>query len=243
MKLQWMFSIDRSLNYGRHHIRKWYKMIQKAKMDDVLDIGAGYGSDLLLAREVKPDVRLHAIEISPEYQNVLKQQDITVYPIDIEHQSIPLPNESMDVIVANMILEHIKEVFWVFHEISRVLRMGGHLIIGVPNLASLHNRLLLLFGKQPSCIQNYTAHVRGYTKGDLLKLLSLCYPDGYALTRSGGGNFYPFPPGLAKPLATVFPNHAWGITLLMRKQKNYTGDFLRYPREKHLDSVFYSAGQ
>ena len=52
--------------------------------------------------------------------------------------------------IANQILEHTKEVFWIWHEIARVLAPQGQLILGVPNLASAHNRLLLLLGRQPT---------------------------------------------------------------------------------------------
>ena len=73
--------------------------------------------------------------------------------------------------MANQILEHTKEIFWILDQVSTVLKEGGHFLLGVPNLASLHNRLLLAFGRQPSPIQNNSAHVRGYTKPDVLQLL------------------------------------------------------------------------
>ena len=86
--------------------------------------------------------------------------------------------------------------------------MGGKLIIGVPNLASLHNRILLCLGRQPSPIKTHSAHVRGYTKYDLLDFLQSCFPEGYALKDFKGSNFYPFPPVVAKPLAQILPNMA-----------------------------------
>jgi len=208
-------------------------------MNVVLDIGAGRGDDLLLARSHNSAVDLHAIEVHPEYQKILRQKGIPVHPLNIERDKFPFPDESVDVVIANQILEHVKEVFWVFHEATRVLRVGGTFIIGVPNLASFHNRLLLAVGKQPTCIQNHSAHVRGYTKHDILKFLSLCFPGGYSLEKFGGSNFYPFPAFIAKPLASVFPKMAWGIFLMFRKNSVYTNQFLAYPVTQQLETNFF----
>jgi len=122
----------------------------------------------------------------------------------LEHDRLPFPNDHFEVVIANQILEHVKEVFWIFHEVTRTLKVGGHFIIGVPNLASLHNRVLLSLGRQPSIIKNNSAHVRGWTKHDMLRFTDSCFPNGYELRGFGGGNFYPFPGVVAKPLSFIF---------------------------------------
>jgi SAM-dependent methyltransferase len=231
--------IDRSLNYGRHVISDFLSAANHNPMNVVLDVGAGLGGDLRLARDHNPSCELHAIEVYPEYQRALEQERIIVHPLNIERDPFPFPDESVDVVIANQILEHVKEIFWVFHEATRVLRAGGHFIIGVPNLASLHNRLLLAFGRQPTCLQNHSAHVRGYTKSDLLAFLSMCFPGGYSLRKFGGSNFYPFPPFMAKPLASLFPNMAWGIFLMIRKERAYTNEFIVHPGAHQLETNFY----
>jgi len=171
--------------------------------------------------------------------NSLGKKGIIVHSINIEHDKLPFELESIDIIIANQIIEHVKEIYWLLHEISRVLKVGGSLIIGVPNLAALHNRLLLLFGEQPSCIQNNTAHVRGYTKKDLLKYLSSCFQEGYKLKSFKGSNFYPLPSFLAKPLAKAFPNFVWSIFFLFEKTKSYDRQFLEFPIENQLETNFY----
>ena len=205
----------------------------------ILDVGAGGGGDLLCARSYNPSCELHAIEVYPPYQQTLERSGIIVHPVDIERERFPFPNESVDVVIANQVLEHLKEIFWVFHEATRVLQVGGYFIIGVPNLASLHNRFLLALAKQPTCLQNHSAHVRGYTKSDMLAFLRTCFPDGYRLKRFGGGNFYPFPPFLAKPLAVLLPNMAWGIFLMLQKERSYENEFIRYPATQQLETNFY----
>jgi SAM-dependent methyltransferase len=231
--------VDRSLNYGRHLVSRFLEQANRNTMNVVLDIGAGRGGDLELARLQNASVELHAIEIYPEYQQGLVQKGIKVHPLNIEQDKFPFLDESVDVVIANQILEHTKEIFWILHEVSRVLRVGGTFIIGVPNLASLHNRVLLAIGKQPTSIQNYSAHVRGYTKQDILKLFTIAFPDGYTLKDFGGSNFYPFPPLIAKPLAAFFPTMAWGIFLRMQKQRSYDKEFLTHPVSYRLETNFY----
>ena len=50
------------------------------------------------------------------------------------------------------------------HEFSRVLKVGGQIIVGLPNLAALHRRILLLLGKQPTCIRANGALSEGSLK-------------------------------------------------------------------------------
>ena len=228
--------IDRMLNYGRDTIHLFLRKSSPCKK--ILDIGAGIGEDLMLARSVCPGAQLLAVECNQENIRMLKERGVDVYPINIERERLPLDDESVDIVIVNQVMEHTKEVFWIFHEITRVLRPDGTLILGVPNLASLHNRLLLLFGRQPSPLKMNSAHVRGFTKSDILRFLTSCW-DGYALADFRGGNFYPFPPFMAIPLAKLFPSFSWGIFFLFKKNKRYADEFLRYPAEHRLETNFW----
>jgi len=229
--------IDRTLNYGRHHVRNFLRAA--APYHTVLDVGAGRGDDLMLAREVQPDAQLNAIEVYWKLAQHLAEKGIVVHNLNVERDRFPFSDGSIEVVLANQILEHVKELFWVFHEISRVLCEGGSLIIGVPNLASLHNRFLLMLGRQPTSLQNATAHVRGYTKSDISRTLATVFPGGYELRNFGGSNFYPFPPTLARPLAAKLPGMAWGIFLRLEKQRPYDREFLEFPGRAHLQTNFF----
>lgn len=229
--------IDRSLNYGRHLVADFLGCADKP--DVILDLGAGTGADLKIAAQVYPDARRFAIESWLPNIKMLEQQGIRAFSLDIERDRLPFDDHSVDIVIANQVLEHCKEVFWIYHEVARVLKHNGSFIIGVPNLASLHNRVLLMAGRQPSPIKTASAHVRGFTKMDIQDFLDKCWSQGFEIIRFGGSNFYPFPPLIARPLARWFPGLAWGIFLILQKRKNYSGEFLDYPVTHRLETNFW----
>lgn len=230
-------AIDRSLNYGRQVLRRL--ATESAPFSVAVDLGAGHGDDLAMLADVSPGAALHGVEAFPPYQEELLRRGVVVHGLNVERDTLPFLDESVDLILANQTMEHLKDIFWVMHEISRVLRVGGSLLLGVPNLASLHNRILLAIGRQPSVIQNRSAHVRGYTRRDLIDFMDAGHPRGYRLAGWGGSNFYPFGATLAKPLAAMLPSLAWGLFTRFEKVAEYSGGFLSYPIEAQLESQFY----
>lgn len=232
--------VDFDLNYGRQVVRDFAAAV--APIERVLDIGAGPGRDLLACRGISGESRLHAIEWLPANTQLLRDLGVTVHALDIERDRLPYADEHFDVVIANQILEHVKEIFWVLHNATRVISIGGHLIVGVPNLASLHNRIILMLGMQPTPVNSFSAHVRGFTKHDFIRLLESCWPGGYRLVERRGSNFYPFPPRLAQPLARLAPSMAWGMFLLLRKERPYTDEFISVPQAQHFETNFYFGG-
>ena len=60
--------------------------------------------------------------------------------------SMPFQNENVDVIIATEIIEHVTETRKCLREMKRVLKRGGRVIISVPNLVSIYNRISILLG-------------------------------------------------------------------------------------------------
>jgi SAM-dependent methyltransferase len=222
-----------SENYGRHLIGQYVSEIDECAT--VLDLGPGSGDDLLICRDRFPAALLIGVESHEPYVFHLESLDIKVITLNIERGTLPLEDGSVDVIILNQILEHIKEVFWVLHECSRVLKKGGTLIVGVPNLAAWHNRLILLLGVQPPAIASLSCHVRGFTGGDLAQLLQ---SGGLNVEQRLSAGFYPFPPFIARLLAKLLPNLGWSIHMLARKNTEYHDEFLRVAK-KFTETQFY----
>ncbi|MBX3373074.1 MAG: class I SAM-dependent methyltransferase [Phycisphaeraceae bacterium] len=228
--------VDRRLNFGREVIAAFAAASDHVR--HALDLGAGAGDDLDSVRRAHPAAALTGVEVHPACARDLRARGIAVLALDLEREALPLPDASMDLIIANQFLEHVKELFWIMHEVSRTLRPGGHLLIGVPNLASLHNRLLLALGRQPTSIRVASAHVRGFTARGLLAFLEDGFPGGYVLCARRGANFYPFPPVIARPMARMCPGLAWGLFLHLRKARPYDGSFVRFPVDAALETNY-----
>lgn len=56
--------------------------------------------------------------------------------LDREHVYIPLPDNSMDLVYAMHILEHIRHLPELKHELCRILKPGGEIWVGVPHYLS-----------------------------------------------------------------------------------------------------------
>lgn len=230
-------AVDKGLNYGRANIDLFFSNLPKA--DVIVDLGAGQGADLDISKKYFKEATRIAVEAYPPYQDILSSKGYRVVALNIETEKLPFADNSVDVVMCNQIMEHCKEIWWILHEITRVLKVGGSYIVGIPNLASLHNRFLLSIGRQPTSIQNHSAHVRGYTKKDFIKFLDSGFNGGYTLKQFAGSNFYPFPPIVAKPLARLFPTFSWSIFFEFRKIQTYKDGFLNFPKNQKLETNFF----
>jgi 2-polyprenyl-3-methyl-5-hydroxy-6-metoxy-1,4-benzoquinol methylase len=230
--------VDHSETYGPRIVQGYLR--QLPNITTAVDVGAGAGRDLGLVKERFPAASLSAIEYMPQYNKNMNEQGIAVHNLDIEKDTLPFKNESIDLIICNQILEHTKQLFWIFHEFSRVIKIGGYIIVGVPNVANLHNRIGLLFGKHPTQAKICSAHIRCFSKNDFLLFLQECFPGGYTVQNFAGSQFYPFPDFLARPLSRYLPSMAFSIFFLLKKScKKYTGQFLEYPERAALETNFW----
>jgi SAM-dependent methyltransferase len=198
-----------------------------------------WGGDLLNLARLAGRRRLHlfGVECGEQHVSAARSKGIEMFNADIERQRIDAGDGFFDIVTANQLLEHTKEIFWIFAEISRTLKSGGMLIIGVPNLASLHNRILLLFGEQPSAVDVLGPHVRGFTPPALRRFVET---DGYfEVVKIRGGNFYPFPRLVSQALSRAFPTMAVAIFLLARRTGKQ-GSFIDVLRSRCYDTAYFT---
>ena len=103
--------------------------------DRVLDIGAGSGTDTLIAaRAVTPSGRVFALDMTPAMlaklrNNVALADAANVEVIEGNAEAIPLPDDSVDVVTSNGVLNLVPDKPKAFAEIFRVLRPGGRVQI------------------------------------------------------------------------------------------------------------------
>ena len=229
--------IDIQEQYGRHVIEEM--LARLASVHLVCDLGVSLGHDLGLVRKRFPEAHLLGIDCAETHKLRLEQQGIILRVLDLEREALPFADESVALFIANQIFEHIKDLFWLSHEVARTLRRGGYLIVGVPNIGALHNRLTFLFGKQPSQMKAHSAHIRGFTAQEIPRFFSICCSGGFQLELFRGAQFYPFPRPMARLLARWFPSLAHSAFYLLKKTSHYSGEFLRHPVEAGLETPFF----
>ncbi len=179
---------------------------------------------------------LHGIDFFEEQIEKAKGRGVKVLKCDLEAEIFPIDDAVFDIVVANQIFEHLKQIYRPLSEIHRVLRPGGHLLFSVPNLSALHCRLQLLLGIQPSTIKLFDAHVRGFTPSatrDFLTLNNL-----FEVVEYRGSGFYPFPPPLSKRLSALFPRFAVYQVYLLRKTNSKGKTWQQEIAEKPLQTTY-----
>jgi len=228
-------------NYGRDIIISMISRYAKADNSEklkVLDLGVGTGKDLEgIKNAVKEKkLELYGVECWEPYIKQAKERGINIFQVNIEKDKLPFKDAYFDIIIANQIIEHTKEIFWIFSEISRVLRKDGIAIIGIPNLAAFHNRMLLLLGKQPSSIEMLGPHIRGMTKDAFVRFITA--GNYFEVTQVKGSGFYPFPVSVSRVLRRVFPTLSVGLFFVC-KRTGKSGRFIEVLKNRRFQTNYF----
>jgi ubiquinone/menaquinone biosynthesis C-methylase UbiE len=231
--------VDHNETYGRHILQEHIKRIDISKC---VDLGCGSGEDLLIVQQHYTNAECIGIDYGSWNFEKLIQMGINPISVNIENQSLPFNDESIDFIIANQVLEHTKKIFWINHEIFRTLRIGGYLYLGVPNVLSFHNRLLGFFGVHPTSAKLISAHVRVFSKNDTINFYNNIASRFTYIEKFSGSQFYPFPKKIARSLSNVLPSLAFSIFFLIRKTKEYKGEFIEWLIKTPLETNFFTGG-
>ena len=101
----------------------------------VLDLGAGAGADVLIAaRRVAPRGRAIGLDMTDEMLELARRNASDAGAENVEFlkgylEDIPLPDESVDVVISNCVINLAADKAVVLREAARVLRPGGRLAI------------------------------------------------------------------------------------------------------------------
>lgn len=139
----------------------------------VVEVGAGTGANLPVLRAIGAQ-RVFACDVSVEALRRLGDET-TLARADATH--LPFQSNSIDLLLAADVIEHLDDDRAALREFMRVLRPGGHLVLTVPAFPSL-------WGPQDIVSQ----HRRRYRRSPLLDLLrdegarvSSCFHFNYVL--------------------------------------------------------------
>ncbi len=126
----------------KYFVNRWIeqnKSLLKGKI--VIDLPSGNG---VTARELKNvGAEVLAYDLIPEF---FHEKDITCEFADLT-KNLPIASSKADYIICQEGVEHIADQIVMFREFSRILKVGGKLIITTPNYSSLKGRMSYFLGE------------------------------------------------------------------------------------------------
>ncbi|HEV2837344.1 MAG TPA: class I SAM-dependent methyltransferase, partial [Pyrinomonadaceae bacterium] len=132
----------------------------------LLEIGCGNGGTLKRFRDLGWQ-DLHGIELSDAAARIARRAGFPVTTTSIESALETYPDNSFDVIVAEMVLEHLLNSFKVVQQIARKLKPGGEFLFSTVVRDSLDGRI---FGPYGVCY-DFPRHMVFFRKRDLDDML------------------------------------------------------------------------
>ena len=102
--------------------------------ETVVDLGCGGGLDVLLAaKKLGPTGKAIGVDMTPEMLALARSNAAKANARNVEfHQAtiekLPLPNNSVDCVISNCVINLASDKRAVFREIARVLKPGGRLV-------------------------------------------------------------------------------------------------------------------
>ncbi|MEM5766557.1 MAG: class I SAM-dependent methyltransferase [Candidatus Aenigmatarchaeota archaeon] len=149
----------------------------KTKKDvlKILDIGCGSGDLAFLLSKLGNEV--YGIEKNVSLAKKARKRGVKTKIGDIE-KGISLYNKKFDVVCLFQVLEHILDTEKILTECYKLLSRGGIILISIPNIACLSNRIRLFFGLYPRWVApslehwHPGTHIRAFTKSTIFQLLN-----------------------------------------------------------------------
>jgi hypothetical protein len=139
----------------------------------LLQVQPGQGRQTLLFRDQLDDAGRPVVYDDEDKRDPAVTSETDFHKIDVEAAAFPAANDEFDLVVWNRELVTVKNLVPALHEALRVLRPGGVLVVAVPNLAALHNRVLLVTGRQPTTLHIGDGdHVRGFAVRSMTEFLA-----------------------------------------------------------------------
>ncbi len=129
-----------------------------------LDLGIGDGVyTIKIAKEINAS-ETYGVDYPVKVVQGSAHEILKCFELDLSRDKIPLPDNSVDVVTALEVIEHLVNPDNMLKEVYRILRPHGYFVLTTPNLGYWVNRLLLLLGYQPYDVEPSTEYYAGVPK-------------------------------------------------------------------------------
>ncbi|MBY8164126.1 class I SAM-dependent methyltransferase [Vibrio fluvialis] len=185
-------------------IKEYHKNIFKSKYDRhvqmqslfpsdlssdscVLDFGCGWGGVSRLFSN-KYGTKVDAVDISQEAlelaSSIYKDENISF----INLKDFEFPEKKYDLIFSSQVIEHVHNPGTYLHNISKMLKQDGYLLIGLPNGCNMNlffNQLFMtkrrLLKRSKRIIESYDKAHDHINQWDMVHFTTLCASCGFSL--------------------------------------------------------------
>jgi SAM-dependent methyltransferase len=148
------------------------------KGDTILDLGAGAGNDVFVARQLTGETgEVLGIDFTPEMvakaqANKQKMGYQNVHFLQGDIEDMPIPSNSINVAISNCVMNLVPDKQKAYNEVFRVLKPGGHFSISD----------IVIRGDLPENVRNVAELYAGCVSGatDLDRYLSIVKNAGFA---------------------------------------------------------------
>jgi len=167
--------------------RSKYRFIDVAKSIDcsqgavrILDIGPTVFT--LMIKETFPHYEVWTVDLTNDWESRCKAAGVNFIQGNVEKGRMPFEDNYFNIVIFTEVLEHLLAVpNTILEEVRRIMLPHGKLILSVPNIAALYQRIRLFWGISPipyaakQKVQDlHVEHVHEYTMREIVRILEAC---------------------------------------------------------------------
>jgi ubiquinone/menaquinone biosynthesis C-methylase UbiE len=136
------------LGYGKTQRTKVIDLLNLKSADNLLDLGCGTGTLLILAKQRFPQIKMTGIDVDPKVLNIARNKTqkakLEIEYLEASSGRLPFTDSSFGVVVSSLVFHHLPTAVkkQTIKEVYRILKKGGRF-------------LLADFGKRAGIILNF----------------------------------------------------------------------------------------
>ncbi|MEO6231575.1 MAG: methyltransferase domain-containing protein [Ferruginibacter sp.] len=167
--------LNKNISYFINPRHDLISLMPTDKNQKVLEVGMGGGDTLIQIKKQNLALEVSGIDLvelpGTNQKNPLIDK---IYFFDLEKENLPFAENYFDTIIAGDVLEHLVNPWEVLQKLTTVLKVGGCLLISLPNIRDIYALYSILFKGSFA----YTSHgifdkthMRFFCKKDMINLV------------------------------------------------------------------------